>query len=95
MKSKLITNSSLNTNKLEEHVENVIFTDAKTFSQYIELIASQNETTCTQTILDYCDSKNIEAEDIARLVNVSLKGKLHQEMIAAGLLPEENTLETF
>lgn len=75
--------------------DNILFKTASEFSHFVEMAAMKEDKTCTAIILDYCDMKDIEPEDIAKLISPSLKGKLEQEMIDAGLLGEHSTLEDF
>jgi hypothetical protein len=72
--------------------DNVLFSNANEFSYFIENNAKEHEKTCTATILEYCDNRDIEPDAIAKLISTSLKGKLQMEMIESGLLPEHNTL---
>jgi hypothetical protein len=73
--------------------DNLLFTSASDFSHFIEQTAFNEGKTCTQAILDYCDNKDIEPSDVAKLIGPSLKGKIQMEMIEKGLLPEHNTLD--
>lgn len=75
--------------------DNVLFNNASDFSHFIESAAKREERTCTDVILEYCDSRDIEPDDISRLISPSLKGKIEQEMIESGLMAERNTLEDF
>ena len=72
--------------------DNILFSCANEFSYFIEHNASINQKTCTQMVLEYCDNRDIEPEEISRLISPSLKGKLQMEMVEMGLLPEHNTL---
>jgi hypothetical protein len=75
--------------------DNILFKSSSDFSYFIESTAVKSKITCTDCILEYCDSRDIEPDSIAKFVTESLKGKLLQEMIDSGLLPEKNTLEGF
>lgn len=72
---------------------NLLFNTASDFSHFIEQTAIEEGKTCTAVILDYCDDKDIEPGDISKLVSPSLKGKIHMEMIDAGLLADHARLE--
>ncbi len=72
---------------------NLLFNTASDFSHFIEMTALKENKTCTQVILDYCDERDLEPQDIAKLITLSLRGKIHVEMIDKGLLPEQNTLD--
>lgn len=70
-----------------------MFKSPQEFSVYIEQLALTENQTCTETLIQYCDEKGIEFEDIAKMISPSLKGKLQNEMINSGLLPEQSVLE--
>jgi hypothetical protein len=68
--------------------ENFIFRTPTDFSQFVELTALREDKTCTSVILDYCEEKDLDPEDIAKLISRPLKEKLAIEMQAEGLLPK-------
>lgn len=72
---------------------NLLFNNASDFSHFIEQKAVEEDKTCTAVILEYCDDKDIEPDDVSKLISVSLRGKIQLEMIEAGLLPEHTRLE--
>lgn len=76
-----------------QYLEIKMFNTSQEFSVYIEQTALTENQTCTETLIHYCDERGIEFEDISKMVSPSLKGKLHLEMIASGLLPEQSALE--
>jgi hypothetical protein len=71
----------------------LLFKDAAAFSQFIEQTAIKQECTCTNVLVEYCDEKDIEFDQISKLISQSLKGKLQKEFAELGLLPEQNTLD--
>lgn len=73
--------------------DNLLFKSASEFSQFVEKTAIKENRTCTSIILEYCEEKDIEAEDISRLVSRPLREKLMIEMQEEGLLPRTATLE--
>jgi len=73
--------------------DNLLFNDATSFSHFVEMHAIDEGKTCTQIIIEYCDLKDIDPEDISKLVSHSLRGKIQAEMIDAGLLPAHTQLE--
>jgi predicted class III extradiol MEMO1 family dioxygenase len=75
--------------------DNVLFNNSSDFSHFIESAAKREDRSCTDVILEYCDSRDIEPDDISRLISPSLKGKIEREMIESGLMSERNTLENF
>jgi hypothetical protein len=70
-----------------------IFRNANDFSLYVEKLSISSGETCTSIILSYCEQKDIEPEDIAKLVSRPLKEKLQLEMQSIGLIKKESQLE--
>lgn len=73
--------------------ENTIFRSATDFSQFVETTAARSGVTLTQVILDYCENRDVDYLDVAKLLSNNLKEKLAFEMQEAGLLPKHSTLE--
>ena len=73
--------------------DNLIFKNASDFSYYIQTTAQKEGQTCTQTILEYCEQRDLEPDDIAKLINRALKEQITIEMQEEGLLPKNNELE--
>jgi hypothetical protein len=90
-KFSFVTTESVVCNELPT-ATNLLFKTSTDFSYYIERSANDQKKTCTQVILDYCDSRDMEPSDIAKLISASLRGKIQMEMIEVGLLPEHSTL---
>ncbi len=80
-------------NKILSVSSSLLFKDAASFSQFIEQTAKNEDRTCTSVLVEYCDEKDIEFEQIAKLISPSLKGKLQKEFSDIGLLPEQHSLE--
>jgi hypothetical protein len=68
--------------------DNFIFRTASDFSQFVELTAIREDRTCISIILEYCEEKDLDPEDIAKLVSRPLKEKLAIEMQEEGMLPK-------
>ena len=77
----------------EMTTDKVLFRNATDFSYYIQTTAQKEGMTCTQTILEYCEQRDLEPDDIAKLINRSLKEQITIEMQEEGLLPKTTTLE--
>jgi len=60
---------------------------------HIETRAYDDNMTLADAILTYCEEHQLEPDDIASMVNKSLKEKLAVELRASGLLPALATLE--
>lgn len=76
-------------------IDNVLFKSPTEFSLFIESEAAKQKKTCTEIILEYCDEKDIDVDNISKLINESLKGKIEHEMIESGLLAKHTTLDGF
>lgn len=76
----------------ESTSDNLLFRTPSDFSYYIQTTAQQEGQSCTQTILDYCDHRDLEPDDVAKLVNRALKEQLLLEMQAEGVLPKGTEL---
>jgi len=70
--------------------DRILFKTATEFSMFITNIANQNKATLTQTILDYCDDRDIDVEDITKLISKPLKERLAMEMQESGLMRVPN-----
>jgi hypothetical protein len=74
-------------------LDNTIFKTATDFSQFVETTAAKQGLTLTQVILDYCENKDVDYLDVAKLLSQTLKDKIAFEMQEAGLLPKHTVLE--
>lgn len=84
---------SFNMDSLPPLEENLIFRNPTEFSLYIEMAAVKEERTCTDVILQYCDIRDLDPEDISKLISVSLREKIKIEMQELGLLRKTARLE--
>jgi hypothetical protein len=69
------------------------FNTASSFSLFIEKRAMENRMPYMDTVLEYCAENYIDPEDIASLINKSLKDKIQIEMIEANMLPKQAKLD--
>lgn len=69
----------------------ILFKSANEFSQYIQRIAYESGNTLTYTLLEYCEERDIDPEDIAKLVSKPLKELLAMELQESGLLKKTST----
>jgi hypothetical protein len=86
-------NEALDMDSLPAMTENLIFRTANEFSLYVEMSAVKTERTCTDVILSYCEMRDLDPNDISRLVSTSLREKIKIEMQEMGLIPRTSTLE--
>ena len=76
----------LSKDNLPSMEEAIIFPDSNTFSQFIELHAISSERTCTSVILEYCEIRDLEMNEVAKMISTPLKEKIKIEMQEAGLM---------
>ncbi len=74
-------------------LSNTIFKTAVDFSQFVETTAAKQGASLTQVILEYCENKDVDYLDVAKLLSPTLKEKIAFEMQEAGLLPKHTVLE--
>lgn len=71
--------------------DKVLFRTATEFSMFITDLAFKNDDTLTNTILEYCEERDVDPEDIAKLISRPLKERLAIEMQDAGLMQKDST----
>lgn len=71
--------------------DNVLFRTSTEFSMWITDTAHKNGQTLTQTILDYLEEKDIEPDDIKKLISRPLRELIAVEMQGTGLLRVDST----
>jgi len=71
--------------------DKVLFRTANEFSMFIVNTKNGTDKSITQCILEYCESRDAEPEDIAKLISKPLKELLALEMQEAGLLPRSSS----
>lgn len=69
-----------------------IWQSANEFSYYIESMAADQEISCYDAMLAYCEREDVEPEALAPLVNRQLKDKLAIEFADMGLLKKQPSL---
>lgn len=73
---------------------NFLFRNSSEFSQFVELTSIREGRSCTSIILAYCEDKDLDPEEISKLISKPLREKLMIEMQEDGLLPRSTaTLE--
>ena len=74
-------------------IKNDMFKTANEFSLYIEQLVRDKKMTYMDAVLEYCKENYLEPEDIASLVNKSLKDKIEMDFREANMLPKQATLD--
>ena len=71
------------------------FDTASSFSLHIEQMAREKKMPYMDAVLQYCEQNFMEPQDIASLINKSLRDKIAVEMREQNLLPKQATLGDF
>lgn len=70
-----------------------MFKSANEFSLYIEQVVKEKRLSHMDAILAYCKENFLEPEDVAKLINKSLKDKLEMDFREANYLPKQAQLD--
>ena len=70
-----------------------IFKTANEFSLHIEQIVKDKRINYMDAVLEYCKINYLEPEDVASLINKSLKDKIEMDFREANYLPKQATLD--
>ena len=70
-----------------------LFRTANEFSLHIEGIVRDKRMNYMDAVLDYCKENYLEPEDIAPLINKSLKGKIEMDFREQNYLPKQAQLD--
>ena len=74
-------------------MEGKMFKNTNEFALYIESIVQEKKISHMDAVLYYCEQNYIDPEDIAPLINKSLKQKIELDMIDSNMLPKKGTLD--
>lgn len=72
-----------------ELLDDCLFESPVAFSQFIERKSVYEGMLCKDLILDMCEKRGVDIEDISKLFTTPLKKKMKQEMIEAGLFKQD------
>jgi hypothetical protein len=70
-----------------------IFKTANDFSLHIEQIVSTSNISYMDAVLEYCKENYLEPEDVAKLINKSLKDKIEMDFRELNYLPKQAQLD--
>jgi len=70
-----------------------MFKSANEFSLHIEQIVKDKKLSYMDAVLDYCKENYLEPDDVAKLINKALKGKIELDMQELNYLPKTAKLE--
>jgi hypothetical protein len=69
----------------------VLFRTAKEFSMFITNMAEKNQDTISNTLIQYCEDRDVDPEDLVKLISKPLKERLAEEYRESGLLEKTST----
>lgn len=70
-----------------------MFKSSNEFSIHIEKLALEKRMSHMDAVLSYCQDNFLEPEDVASLINKSLKDKIELDFREANLLPKQAQLD--
>ena len=70
-----------------------MFKNANDFSLYIEQMVKDKRINYMDAVLEYCKENFLEPDDVAKLINKSLKEKIAIDMQELNFLPKTAKLE--
>jgi hypothetical protein len=70
-----------------------IFKNSNDFSLHIEQIVSTSNINYMDAVLEYCKENYLEPEDVAKLINKSLKDKIEMDFRELNYLPKQAQLD--
>lgn len=71
----------------------MIFKNETDFSLYIEEESIRKNSSCIDTLIEYCEDNDLDVNDVSSLVNRSLKERLANEYAERNMLKLQNTQE--
>lgn len=74
-------------------MEGKMFKNTNEFALYIESIVQEKNISHMDAVLYYCEQNYIDPEDVAKMINKSLKQKIELDMIDSNMLPKKGTLD--
>lgn len=70
-----------------------MFKTSNDFSLHIEQLSKEKRMSHMDAVLYYCKENYLEPEDVAKLINKSLKDKIEVDFREANYLPKQATLD--
>ena len=74
-------------------IRNEMFKTANEFSLHIEQMVRDTKLTYMDAVLEYCKENYLEPEDVAKLINKSLKDKIEMNFRELNYLPKQAQLD--
>lgn len=73
--------------------ETRMFKNSNEFSLHIESVVATKKVNYMDAVLEYCKENQVEPEDIAKLINRSLKDKIEMNFRELNYLPKQAQLD--
>lgn len=70
-----------------------MFENPRQFSLHIETIVKERKISHMDAVLEYCKENYLEPEDVAKLINKSLKDKIEMNFRELNYLPKQAQLD--
>ena len=74
-------------------IRETMFSTANEFSLYIEQVVREKKMSYMDAVLNYCKQNYLEPEDVASLINKSLKDKIEMDFRELNYLPKQAQLD--
>jgi len=74
-------------------IRNEMFKTANEFSLHIEQMVRDTKLSYMDAVLEYCKENYLEPEDVAKLINKSLKDKIEMNFRDLNYLPKQAQLD--
>ena len=74
-------------------IRNEMFKTANEFSLHIEQMVRDSKLSYMDAVLEYCKENYLEPEDVAKLINKSLKDKIEMNFRDLNYLPKQAQLD--
>jgi KaiC/GvpD/RAD55 family RecA-like ATPase len=74
-------------------IRNEMFKTANEFSLHIEQMVRDTKLSYMDAVLEYCKENYLEPEDVAKLINKSLKDKIEMNFRELNYLPKQAQLD--
>ena len=70
-----------------------MFENSKQFALYIEKVVQERRITHMDAVLEYCKENYLDPQDIAKLINKSLRDKIKVNATELNYFPKQATLD--
>lgn len=86
-------NCSARSNPQLTTLHDPMFKNSNEFSLYIEQVVREKRLSYMDAVLDYCKENFLEPQDVAKLINKSLKDKIEMNFRELNYLPKQAQLD--